>query len=75
MAGFLAVALLLIGRRNPFFMSNGFYVMVLVYAAQRVLWEFLKPYGAVAGPLNLFHFLCLGLVIYSVLMMAGTGKR
>lgn len=70
MAAFLIVALALIGRRNAFFMRNGFYLLVLVYAGQRFAWEFLKPYGTVAGPFNLFHLLCAGLVIYSIAMMA-----
>lgn len=70
MALFLVVALVLIGRRNAFFVRNGFYLLVLVYAGQRFLWEFLKPYGTVAGPFNLFHLLCAGLVIYSLVMMA-----
>lgn len=69
MLAFLAVALVLISRRQPFFMANGFYLLVLVYGGQRFLWEFLKPYGAVAGPFNLFHFLCAGLVIYSAVMI------
>ena len=69
MGAFLLVALVLIGRRQPFFMANGFYLLVLTYAAQRFLWEFLKPYGALLGPFNLFHFLCAGLVIYSLAMM------
>jgi phosphatidylglycerol:prolipoprotein diacylglycerol transferase len=69
MAAFLAVALVLIGRRNAFFMRNGFYLLVLVYASQRFLWEFLKPYAAVVGPFNLFHLICAGLVIYSLTMM------
>ena len=70
MAAFLIVALVLIGRRNEFFMRNGFYLLVLVYAGQRFLWEFLKPYGTVVGPFNLFHLICAGLVIYSIAMMA-----
>lgn len=70
MLAFLVVALVLIGRRNAVFMRNGFYILVLVYAGQRFLWEFLKPYGAVAGPFNLFHLICAGLVIYSIAMMA-----
>ena len=36
--------------------------MIIFYAAQRYLWEFLKPYPAVLGPLNLFHLLMMGLV-------------
>jgi phosphatidylglycerol:prolipoprotein diacylglycerol transferase len=70
MLAFLVVALVLIGRRDAFFMRNGFYLLVLVYAGQRFLWEFLKPYGAVVGPFNLFHLICAGLVIYSIAMMA-----
>ena len=70
MAVFLIAALLLLARRNPFFMRNGFYLLVLVYALQRFAWEFLKPYGTVLGPFNLFHLLCAGLVIYSAAMMA-----
>lgn len=72
MLAFLVVALVLIGRRSPYFMRNGFYLLTLTYGAQRFLWEFLKPYGAVIGPFNLFHFLCAGLVIYSLGMMRQT---
>ena len=66
---FLVLALVLIGQRNPFFMRNGFYLLVLVYAVQRFLWEFLKPYGTLIGPFNLFHFICAGLAIYSCVMI------
>ena len=72
MLAFLAVALLLLARRQEFFMRNGFYLLVFYYAAQRFLWEFLKPYGSVAGPFNLFHFICAGLCCYSVWMI---GRR
>jgi phosphatidylglycerol:prolipoprotein diacylglycerol transferase len=75
MLAFLVVALVLIGCRNPFFMRNGFYLLVLVYAGQRFAWEFLKPYGGVIGPFNLFHLICAGLVIYAVMMMRGQGKE
>lgn len=75
MAAFLAVALVLIGRRSPFFLRNGFYLLVLTYGAQRFLWEFLKPYGTLIGPLNLFHFICAGLVIYSLVMIARNGRH
>ncbi|HEV2333949.1 MAG TPA: prolipoprotein diacylglyceryl transferase family protein [Stellaceae bacterium] len=45
---------------------TGFYAFVAVYAGQRFLWEFLKPYGTVVGPLNLFHLLSLALVAYAI---------
>lgn len=69
---FLAVALMFLAQRQPFSMRNGFYLMVLFYAGQRFVWEFLKPYGSLVGPLNLFHFICAGLCCYSIWMM---GRR
>jgi phosphatidylglycerol---prolipoprotein diacylglyceryl transferase len=69
MLSFLVFALILLARRQEFFMRNGFYLMVLFYAGQRFLWEFLKPYGSLVGPFNLFHFICAGLCCYSLWMM------
>jgi phosphatidylglycerol---prolipoprotein diacylglyceryl transferase len=66
---FLAVALILLARRQRFFMRNGFYLMVLFYSGQRFIWEFLKPYGSLVGPFNLFHFICAVLCCYSIWMM------
>jgi prolipoprotein diacylglyceryltransferase len=71
MAGFLVVALALIGRRDPFFLHQGFYLLVIFYASQRFLWEFLKPYGTLLGPFNLFHLICAGLMCYGLVMMRG----
>jgi len=69
MAVFFAVALAALARRQPFFMKNGFYLLVAYYASQRFVWEFLKPYAAVIGPLNLFQVLCLALIAYGVVMI------
>ena len=69
---FLAVALIMLARRQPSFMRNGFYLMVLFYAGQRFVWEFLKPYAPIVGPFNLFHFICSGLCCYSIWMI---GRR
>lgn len=69
MALFLGIALYLFAIRQSFFMKNGFYLMVLWYAAQRFVWEFLKPYGPVVGPFNVFHFVCGGLILYALFMM------
>jgi hypothetical protein len=44
--------------------------MIAFYAAQRFLWEFLKPYATVIGPLNLFHLVCLALLAYAAIMLA-----
>lgn len=44
--------------------THAFHAFIIVYAAQRFVWEFLKPYPKLIGPLNLFHFLAMGLAIY-----------
>lgn len=47
--------------------DHAFHAMIIFYAAQRFAWEFLKPYPAVLGPLNLFHLLMMGLVAYGLI--------
>jgi phosphatidylglycerol---prolipoprotein diacylglyceryl transferase len=47
--------------------DHAFQAMIIFYACQRFAWEFLKPYPAVLGPLNIFHLLMLGLVAYGIL--------
>jgi phosphatidylglycerol:prolipoprotein diacylglycerol transferase len=64
MAVFLAIYLAGLARRAPWAMRRGFYAMTIAYGAQRFGWEFLKPYPKLVGPLNLFHLLSLGLVVY-----------
>lgn len=75
MAGFLIFALVMLARRQQFFMANGFYLMVVWYGAQRFVWEFLKPYGKLIGPFNIFHFLCAGLILYGLWMILSDHKR
>ena len=76
MAAFLAFFLWALAARQSFVMRNGFYLLVLWYAGQRFLWEFLKPYATLAGPFNLFHFVSIGLVCYSLVMMnRSAGER
>ena len=75
MLAFLIFALTMIGIRNPWFQRNGFYILVLVYASQRFIWEFLKPYAAVLGPLNLFHLVCAALVAYALTMLGKSNER
>ncbi|MCW1917537.1 prolipoprotein diacylglyceryl transferase [Rhodobacter sp. KR11] len=67
MTAFLALAFAL--RHRPLFAAHGFHLMVGFYAAQRFGLEFLKPYAALLGPLNLFHMTCAGLVAYAVHMV------
>jgi len=66
MAIFLAAFVILVRRGNEPVLRNGFYLFVGVYAAQRFVWEFLKPYGTVIGPFNLFHLLSIALIAYAL---------
>lgn len=68
--GVLAViALQAIRRGSEGWWRNGFYLFALAYATQRFFWEFLKPYAALVGPLNLFHLFCLLLAGYGLYML------
>ena len=66
MALFLAIYVVGLAYRAPWAMRRGFYALCIWYGAQRFAWEFLKPYPSLAGPFNLFHLLCAGLVVYGV---------
>lgn len=64
MAAFLALYVQGLHRRRAWTLRRGFYAMCAWYGLQRFAWEFLKPYPPLAGPLNVFHVLSAGLVIY-----------
>ena len=70
MALFAAFYVAALSRQNPWIAANGFYLTVGYYGAQRFLWEFLKPYGAVLGPFTIFHILSTLLVSYAIAMIA-----
>jgi prolipoprotein diacylglyceryltransferase len=65
MAAFLFAFVLLLRQEGEMGRRTGFYLFVAVYALQRFGWEFLKPYGTIIGPLNLFHLLSLALIAYA----------
>ena len=65
MAAFLFAFVLLLRQEGEAVRRTGFYLFVSVYALQRFGWEFLKPYGTILGPLNLFHLLSLALIAYA----------
>jgi prolipoprotein diacylglyceryltransferase len=65
MAGFLLGFGALLALRHPLATRAGFHLFVGVYAVQRFAWEFIKPYGTVVGPLNLFHLICVALLVYA----------
>ena len=70
-AAMAAFALFYVMRRNDrFVIDNGFYLAVGFYGAQRFVWEFFKPYGALIGPFTLFHLLSAAIVAYAVVMIA-----
>lgn len=56
-------------QRQHWAVRQGFYWLAIAYGAQRFLWEFLKPYPTLIGPLNHFHLICLGLIGYGVVMI------
>jgi len=70
MAGFAAVYVLSVRRRNLFVVENGFYLAVGFYGVQRFAWEFIKPYGTLIGPFTLFHVLSVAIVAYALVMIA-----
>jgi len=72
---FLAVYVAALARRSPWALRRGFYVMCVWYGVQRFAWEFLKPYPRLIGPFNLFHLLCLGLVIYGWVYFVADRRR
>lgn len=73
MAAMFVVLIWRIAARDRFWLANGFYLTVGWYALQRFVWEFFKPYATVIGPFNLFHMVCLGLLLYALLMIRSRG--
>lgn len=74
MAVFALVYVLAVLNRKVFAITNGFYLVLVYYGAQRFLWEFLKPYGALIGPFTLFHLLSLSILLYAGVMLATAPK-
>jgi phosphatidylglycerol:prolipoprotein diacylglycerol transferase len=72
---FAAVYVGCLRRRNRFVIENGFYLAVGFYGVQRFVWEFIKPYGGVIGPLTLFHILSALLAAYAIIMIATAPDR
>ncbi len=66
MAGFLAIYLRARTAGARWATSSPFQVMIIFYAAQRFLWEFLKPYPPLIGPLNIYHVLMIGMIVYGI---------
>lgn len=69
MAAFAVLYVVAVFRRDEYVIANGFYLALAWYGLQRFLWEFWKPYGALIGPLTLFHLLSLFVLLYVVFML------
>jgi phosphatidylglycerol:prolipoprotein diacylglycerol transferase len=74
MAMFLAVYLVGLRRRQVLAYRRSFYLMCAWYGLQRFAWEFLKPYPTLIGPVNVFHVVAGGLVVYGC-VFAGLDYR
>lgn len=74
MALFALTYVVAVLNRNAFAITNGFYLVLAYYGAQRFLWEFLKPYATLIGPLTLFHLLSLSILLYAAFMLATASK-
>jgi phosphatidylglycerol---prolipoprotein diacylglyceryl transferase len=70
MAAFAVFYVVAVFRHDDYVITNGFYLALAFYGLQRFVWEFLKPYGALIGPLTLFHLLSLFVFCYAVVMLA-----
>lgn len=66
---FLFIFLLHYPRQAHFWQQHGFYLFILIYAGQRFIWEFLKPYPTLIADFNLFHLLSFTMIIYALIML------
>jgi prolipoprotein diacylglyceryltransferase len=51
------------------FKTTIFYQFIGYYSLQRFVWEFLKPYQSLIFGLNLFHIICLILMMYALVYL------
>jgi len=58
-----------LNKRPAQYTRYAFPSIVAFYAAQRFLWEFLKPYHSIWQGLNLFQLVCLLLIAYSLFLI------
>lgn len=64
---FFVYATVIFYKNKVRFETTMFYQFVLFYATQRFFIEFLKPYETIYWELNIFQWLCFGLVFYSII--------
>ena len=71
---FLGIYLAALKQRAAWTRTRAFYLLILVYGAQRFAWEFFKPYPRLVGPLDLFQLLALAMILYA-LVFDGRARR
>ena len=61
-------------KDQKYFEKYIFYLFILLYATQRFVWEFFKPYETIALGVNIFQFFCLGLMVYALYHLQKTSR-
>jgi len=56
-------------KKRDYFKKYIFYIFILLYATQRFVWEFLKPYESIWLGLNVFQLFCLALMAYALVYL------
>lgn len=74
MGGFLLGFLALLKLRPQIAIKSGFYLFAAWYGIQRFGLEFMKPYGELIGPFNIFHLGCIILLVYALNMMGRANR-
>ena len=75
MAAFALFFFLWLRRQPQMAAAYGFYLFAGFYGAQCFTLEFLKPYPAAIGPLNVFHLAAAALVLYAAFMLLRRGQH
>jgi phosphatidylglycerol:prolipoprotein diacylglycerol transferase len=75
MAAFAAVYVARALKNDRFLIENGFYLAAGYYGLQRLVWEFIKPYGSLIGPFTLFHILSVMIFLYGAIMIATAPRQ
>lgn len=73
MAIFSLAYLVALLRREAWVLANGFALFVLFYGVSRFGLEFVKPYPSVFLGLTVFQVVCVGLVLYALVMLRPRG--
>lgn len=74
MALFFLYVVYIYFKNRSFFEMYIFYQFIFLYATQRFIWEFLKPYETLFFGLNVFQLFCLALMLYAILHLKAIFK-